>query len=132
MGNKTVTVTVSTTTSGSKRTISISVDPEPVQLDDTVALDTEGIEWEIDKGSTPTYWTFTTDNQGNSTGIEIKNHRGRFKDPGGHANPKKHNWIRKLRDNATYNYTISVTNETAEPDPTKWARVTWDPSIQNN
>ena len=80
------------------------------------------------------YWTFTSDNQGNSTGIDIRNHRRRFRDPGGNTNPKQHKWVRQQSDGAPtfYKYTVSVTNETLEPDPLNRATLTWDPLVQNN
>jgi ribosomal protein L31 len=138
MPNKTVKVRINVTpsasttiTGASMTTISVSVDPDPVELDDTVSL-AEGIDWEIEDNCHP-YWTFTADNSGNSTGITVKNHRGRFRDPGGNSS-KKHSWIRQKKDNAKtpYHYTVSVTNEISEVDPDKRISITWDPLIQNN
>jgi len=103
-----VTITV---TKISNQEFSIKVDKEPVDLTNLGNVD---IFWVVQ----PDPWTFTENNGGVSTGIDIKNAPGGlFKDKGGRdklGNPsqKHHNWERKTADNKTYKYIINVTDGT--------------------
>jgi len=118
---KTVTVTITTTTD--KRAITLAVSEEPVQLNGY-----DGVDWEVDAASVG--WTFTRV-AGNSTGVKIKNGQGRFNDNGGHGTTfRRHSWDRVVSDNRTYQYTISVTNETT--GTTTPTTLSWDPTIHNN
>ena len=115
-----VTITV---TKISDAAFSIAVDQEPVDLGNLVGND---IFWIVQ----PDPWTFTENNGGVSTGIDIKNApAGLFKDKGGkdkNGNPsrKTHNWERRTADNKKYRYTINVTDGNTT--------LSWDPFIVNH
>jgi hypothetical protein len=128
MANNIVIVTIKVQEpAATQRVITIDVDKEPVTLDGY-----DGIEWQISKNSPE--WTFTKDKNGQSDGITIKNHLGKFKDkksPNATPANKNHQWERLAKDLQTYRYTISVTNETVAP-VNQLMTLSWDPTIYNN
>src|SRR6266404_6105875 len=98
--NAIVTVEVDNT-DPKKLVFTVKVDQEPVHVGGK-----DGIEWVVDSDG----WTFTQDRKGDSDGIDIKDPKKNFEDKKG-KDRKKHKWDRVTKDNQTYRYTISVTNE---------------------
>jgi hypothetical protein len=127
MANITVTITITVDdTKPAQRIATIRVDREPVELNSY-----DGIEWRISDDSPG--WTFTKDKHGQSDGITIKNHLGKFKDKKGTPGNKNHQWERLITDGQTYRYTISVTNETKVGiTQQNLMTLSWDPTIYNN
>jgi hypothetical protein len=116
--NVTIEITESIGNGTSPSYVKVTVTPDPIQLQQGTH---DSIEWTVATSG----WSFSQDPSGNYAGVVIKNPGPCFKHDS--SAKKKHKWKRVIADNNPYQYTISVTRDSAP----NWV-VTWDPSIMNN